>query len=316
MQVPASFQPRPALPQPSWQLGGHVPSPPSFLPPQGLQHKAWQLSMLPVLSALTKCFIPAAARAPGAVTQQRHPHRGRPHKNTHREQGTSWEREGVGHVQVWGLWVPSQPRRAQDTSPQSHFLCTPRVCPYCLLGLRTDPEVTSPAHCAMFLRLHQGGTRGICRDAPGHGDGERGVLRLWLLFSSLQKDFKSYSFFLHGFTCLPLEEGMPRDLGRSSALQELNPHACSAWAITQRLLHIPGQVPSPLPPPPNGKNAPPEALAAGAGPCPCQPRGRGSATLTPCPRPPAAPSRLALGSCSNSGFLPRAGRHELDELRL
>lgn len=42
------------------------------------------------------------------------------------------------------------------------------------------------------------------------------MLRLWLVFSRLQKDFKSYSFFLHGFTWPPLEEGMPQEVGRTA----------------------------------------------------------------------------------------------------
>lgn len=67
-------------PSPAGSWGG-LPSPPSPpSPPGGSAHKAWQLSMLPVLSALTKCFIPAAARPSGAVTQQQHPHRAQSRK--------------------------------------------------------------------------------------------------------------------------------------------------------------------------------------------------------------------------------------------
>lgn len=119
-----------------------------------------------------------------------------------------------GDVQVWGLRVPSQPCLSIScANPKFLSLC-------CVLGLGTDAEVASPARCATAPCspfAPRKGPGGFFRDAPGHGDGGTGVLRLWLLFKRLQKDFlKSYSFFPHGFACLPLEEGMPQELGRAA----------------------------------------------------------------------------------------------------
>lgn len=165
-------------------------------------------------------------------------------------------------MRVWGLGVPSQGGpvcHLRATAPGALSEPSPVHVPLVFLGFGAEERPRSDISCPLCHSSSvctKEGRGGIFEGAPGHGDGERRVLGLPLLFSSLQKAFKSYSF-LSARSHVPAFGGGDASgagdgsTGRFSALKELNPPARSSWAITQLLLQIPEQVPSLLASPPH-----------------------------------------------------------------
>lgn len=120
-----------------------------------------------------------------------------------------------------GCWSPPSPSVHRASALSEHLLCTPRVS-LALLRFRDEDrprgDICSLCHSSSVCsggKCTKEGRGGFSGMLQGMGMVREGC-SVCGLFSSLQKDFKSYGFFLHGFTCLPLEEGMAQELGRTA----------------------------------------------------------------------------------------------------